>query len=514
MWRDLVRNALSNVGGTLVGLATGFVTMPLVVHHLGPSEFGLWVLATGLVGYVGVLDLGLSPTLVNETAALLARDEPDARRRLSETASTVFAVYAVLGALGGLALAAVGWAAPSLFQVPPEDMGTFRIVLMVIGLQTALGLPMSVWNGLLSGLQAFQLLNAIGVVTTITRAALTVALVTTGQGLVPLVASSFAVTLCAWGVSCWAAHRRIPGLRVRPTGFRRARLREIGRFSVAMVVWTVAGAALHQLDRVLIAVFLPVAALTTYEVGARLALYSRTVLHSWLSIVMPATSSLAARGERGRLRSLYLRSTRWVLATYGGAALALIGLGGPLVRLWMGDGFAESYLVMCLLVAGSLVQSQNVVAHVMLPGMRELRVFTRFMAVYPVVTASFAVTGVATGGLVGLAAGTALSMLVMETAFLVFVVRTRFDVSLARVVTRVHAPVARALAPVVVWIATVRAFVVVDSWIVLAATAVVAGGVFLAGVWTGAMTPAERRAVRDRVAALMRPPVPSVEASC
>jgi O-antigen/teichoic acid export membrane protein len=328
------------------------------------------------------------------------------------------------------------------------------------------------------------------------------------------VASSFAVTLCAWGVSCWAAHRRIPGLRVRPSGFRRARLREIGRFSVAMVVWTVAGAALHQLDRVLIAVFLPVAALTTYEVGARLALYSRTVLHSWLSIVMPATSSLAARGERGRLRSLYLRSTRWVLATYGGAALALIGLGGPLVRLWMGDGFAESYLVMCLLVAGSLVQSQNVVAHVMLPGMRELRVFTRFMAVYPVVTASFAVTGVATGGLVGLAAGTALSMLVMETAFLVFVVRTRFDVSLARVVTRVHAPVARALAPVVVWIATVRAFVVVDSWIVLAATAVVAGGVFLAGVWTGAMTPAERRAVRDRVAALMRPPVPSVEASC
>lgn len=514
MWRDLVRNALSNVGGTLVGLVTGFVTMPLVVHHLGPAEFGLWVLATGLVGYVGVLDLGLSPTLVNETAALLARDEPDARRRLGETASTIFAVYAVLGALGGIVLAAVGWAAPALFQVPPDDLGTFRIVLLVVGLQTALGLPMSVWNGLLSGLQAFQLLNAIGVVTTIVRAAVTVSLVLAGQGLVTLVAASFAITLVAWTVACWAAHRRIPGLRVRPSGFRRARLREIGRFSTAMVVWTLAGAALHQLDRILIGVFLPVAALTTYEVGARLAVYSRTVMHSWLSIVMPATSSLAARGERGRLRALYLRSTRWVLATYGGVAVALIGLGGPLVRLWMGDGFGESYVVMSLLVAGSLVQSQNVVAHVMLPGMRELRVFTRFMAVYPVVTATCAVTGIVTGGLVGLAAGTATSMLVMETAFLVLIVRTRFDVSIARVVARVHVPVAKALSPVVLWVAMVRSFATVDSWLVLAATAVIAGIVFLAGVWTAAMTPAERRAVRERVAARWRAPVASVEAPC
>ena len=38
-----------------------------------------------------------------------------------------------------------------------------------------------------------------------------------------------------------------------------------------------------------------------------------------------------------------------------------------------GDGFGESYAVLCFLVAGSFVQSQNVVAHVMLPGMGELR---------------------------------------------------------------------------------------------------------------------------------------------
>ena len=65
------------------------------------------------------------------------------------------------------------------------------------------------------------------------------------------------------------------------------------------------------------------------------------------------------------------------------------------------------------------MQSQNVVAHVMLPGMGELRVFTRFMAVYPVVTAACAVSGIrVAAGSSASQAGTATSMLVMELAFL------------------------------------------------------------------------------------------------
>jgi O-antigen/teichoic acid export membrane protein len=515
MWHKLVRNALSNVTGAAVGLVSGFVTMPLVVHHLGSTQFGIWALATGIVGYVGILDLGLAPTLVNEAAALLARDDDEARTRLNETASTIYAVYAALGLAAALALAVVAMAAARLFQIAPDDVVTFRAVLLVVGLQTALGLPMSVWNGLLSGLQAFPALNAIGVATTIVRATATIVLVLTGHGLSALVASSFAITCCAWAAARACAHRRVPGLRVRLGGFRRARLRDVGRFSWAMIVWTAAGAALHQLDRVLIGVVLPIAALTTYEVGARLASTSRTILTSWLGIVMPATSALVARGERRRLGALYLRGTRYLMTSYAGVVAVLVGFGHPLVRLWMGAGFEESYVVTCLLVAGSLVQSQNVVAHVMLPAMGELSVFTRFMAVYPVVTAACAIVGIRTAGLTGLAGGTAIAVLVMESVFLA-IVRRRLRVSIRRVLAACHRPVARAFAPVVAWIALVRLAVPMTSWAALAGGVAVTGAVFIVAAWTAALTSGERRAILARAAAMRRttPVAVASEASC
>jgi O-antigen/teichoic acid export membrane protein len=230
-------------------------------------------------------------------------------------------------------------------------------------------------------------------------------------------------------------------------------------------------------------------------------MYSRSILFSWLSVVMPATSALVTRGERGRLRALYMRSTRYVLTTYAGVAVALVGFGAPFVRLWMGDGYETSYAVMCLLVAGNLVLSQNVVAHVMLPGMGELRVFTRFMAVYAVVAVVCATTGIHAGGLVGLAGGIATAMLVMEVAFLATVVRTRFGVTPPALWMRCHWPVLKAMAPVVAWIAAVRLAVPIGTWPRLAATAIAAGVVFLGAVWTFALTRAERRALRGRLAA-------------
>ena len=127
MWRSFFRNALANVGGTLVGLAMGFVTMPLVVHHLGPTQFGLWVLATGLTGYVGMLDLGLSPTLVNEAAALLARDEPVRRARLvRDDEHDLRALHAARDARRPGARRRRPRRARALFQVAPDDLATFR----------------------------------------------------------------------------------------------------------------------------------------------------------------------------------------------------------------------------------------------------------------------------------------------------------------------------------------------------------------------------------------------------
>jgi O-antigen/teichoic acid export membrane protein len=361
------------------------------------------------------------------------------------------------------------------------------------------------------------LLNGLGIATSLLRGGLTIGLVQAGYGLVALVASSGLVSVLGWAAARWLVRRRLPGVPIALGRARRTRLGQIGHFSIAMVVWSIAGAALHQLDRVLIGIFLPMRALTTYEVGARLATYSRNVLHSWLSIVMPAASGLASRGDRARLRGLFLRGTRYLIASYAGVALLLIGFGRPFIALWMGPGFDESASILTLLVIGSLVQSQTVVAHVMLPAIGRLRTFTRFMAVYPVVTAIAAVAGITSGGLVGLAAGLSSAIAVMEGVCVVIALRC-FEVTPARFFGRCHLPVVRSLLPALAATVVVRLEVPITSWGLLVAAVAGVGSLYLVAFWVTGVTRGERRRIVRRVRALAgvrpSPPALSREAPC
>ena len=58
------RNILSNWGAYGVSLAIGFLISPLLVHKLGDTAYGIWVLSLQIGAYISVLDLGVRIALI------------------------------------------------------------------------------------------------------------------------------------------------------------------------------------------------------------------------------------------------------------------------------------------------------------------------------------------------------------------------------------------------------------------------------------------------------------------
>src|SRR5687767_11973296 len=76
-------------------IITGFFMQPFLVHHLGDTVFGVWVLIGSLAGYLGLLDFGLTPATVKYVAEHRARNDQAAINRL---VSGGLVVFSVLGA--------------------------------------------------------------------------------------------------------------------------------------------------------------------------------------------------------------------------------------------------------------------------------------------------------------------------------------------------------------------------------------------------------------------------------
>src|SRR2546421_11711306 len=96
--RNMAYSALSQVWS----LALVIITVPIVVHALGTESYGLFVLATLLLGYTAFLDLGLTPSVVRSLAAHNLKGDAAALEALIGTA---LSLLLVLGVLGGAIIA-------------------------------------------------------------------------------------------------------------------------------------------------------------------------------------------------------------------------------------------------------------------------------------------------------------------------------------------------------------------------------------------------------------------------
>src|SRR5437588_12877830 len=115
--RVIARNVLWNWSGMAANMATGFVLMPFLVHRLGDTRYGLWVLIGSLTGYFSYLDLGVRGSLGRYVAFHRARNDQEAVNATLSTALAGFCAAGLIALLGSLAIRVLFFA---WFDVPGE----------------------------------------------------------------------------------------------------------------------------------------------------------------------------------------------------------------------------------------------------------------------------------------------------------------------------------------------------------------------------------------------------------
>lgn len=501
IWDKIFRNTLSHFASTAVSVVVGFALLPFMLSHIGVVGFGLWALVTGLVGSMGLLDAGLAPTLTKQSAELLAKGD---EAELNKTASKIFTLYLLVGVGTCVAMWTLSFLVSRVFTVSPEHLTLFQTMLLVVGIQLALSFPLSTWTGIMSGLQDFHIINAIGIASTIVRATLIVALLKSGHGLISLLLAGLGVAIAGWIASVLWVQYRLPYLRIRASFRNLTNIKNTLRFSGAMFIWGIAGRSLLESNRIIIGIFLPVASISVYEIGLRINNYSRSILYAVFT-VLPAASDLHARNEKEQLQKLYLIGTKYLLVPYTCVVAALLMFGKEFVYLWVGNGYEQAVTVMYILLLGSVYQSQNLVAHVLLPGMGKIRVFTLVMAAYPIVNLILSVIFLIEWGLIGVAVATSITYLIVETYFIAFIVRV-FEVRLSEVLWKCHFPAIISVIPAIVASYYFKSVIDTYSWVGL----VTGVGVFL--ILAGSsfllfgMSRGERHKVKSKMLAVFSQP--------
>jgi O-antigen/teichoic acid export membrane protein len=399
-----------------VNIATGVFLMPFTIRTLGQAEYGLWMMVASLTYYFQLLDLGYGSSIIKHVTEADARGDTE---RVNAILSTFLVVYGVIGAVAaagivGLSVVVIPWF-PNL---RPDQVHTARLLLLVMGVRVAVGFPMAVFGAATQARQRFALNNTVAIVIALLNAAVTYVVLASGLGLLALVTSTTAVSLIGYAAYMRTARIALPELTLRWRLFNRALVRDVTALSVYFFLIDIAIQVGFNLDNLIIGGFISTAAVAVYSVAVRVAEYQRQFASQLNALLFPVAVRFGTAGRVEALQEMVVDGTTVVLSLIVGVTICILGFAEPLIRLWMGPGFEQSVPTLYVLgLMGIILVGQGPLGSVLLACGRH-RVVAMIALADALLNITLSLALVRPLGIVGVAAGTAMPVLVLNGFFI------------------------------------------------------------------------------------------------
>ncbi len=420
-----VSNVLANWGAFAVTIVIGFTLSPYIVHHLGATLYGAWVTVGSMIGYLGLLDLGVRGAVTRYIAYYEGRHDPEAQARIAASALALFTVGAALALALGAVLAVV---MPRYLDMPAADRPEVGLAIAIAAATVAVSLVGNVYGGMISGMQRFTVLSRIELLAEVGRAAAVVLVLSREPSLPHLAAVQLAVASVKLVLCHRYSRRLLPAVHPRLALVDRGVIRQIVTFSGISVILHAATMLALYSDSLVISVLLPISAVTPFAIGANLTDYARSILNSISFTLTPLASHAQAR-DPGQLPLVAARSIRLsgivilpVLATF-------LIRGPTFIGLWMGPEYARTGgNVLRILAAMLCVSASYQMLTSILIGMHRHRVLVRAFLLEAVANLALSVALARPLGVEGVALGTLLPRLAVVLAFAPAVARRELGI--------------------------------------------------------------------------------------
>ena len=381
MFKLLLLNTGSNASRLIINIVISFIMAPVIVKALGNHDYGLWEIVFSLLGYMGLLDLGMRPAVTRFVAKFSAVEDQQSLLKLFNTA---FVFNGGIGIIVSITLIVWAFVDPRMLA---ENSGIqsskYFYFFMILAAQVLLQFPGYIAECFHFGHQRYYLTNNIGIFNTAIGNMVLYYLLTNGFGLLTLaLGNCIGLSLKYLVYFFLLVQKRFGAYRINASYFSKAMLKSMinfgGKSMIAGAAITISGG----LPAIIIGFFLGPAAVPFFSLPARLVNYIRDLTMTVANVFMPMFSHLQSLNQTEKTKKVYLQSTKYIAALAFPMTIGAIWIGPYFIHTWIGPDYAEqSQTIFYFLGVGTLLYASNPLFHRLMTGTDHLNllIFTRLL---------------------------------------------------------------------------------------------------------------------------------------
>ena len=429
----LATSVIANWAFFIITILVAFIVSPIMVNKLGDEVYGVWVLMVSIGGYFTVLDFGINTALVRFLSKYTAVKEYD---KAAQMYSSAFLFFSIAGAFVVVLIAILGLFFKDFFNVELFDKRYLYLVFIIVGVDLAINLIFGVLSGSLRGMQNFLELNIILIVTTVIKNVILVSLLLNGYSLLSLAILQAATSVMQYLAQYIFIKKKYKFLRFKISLINKPTFKQMFDYSIYSFLIAIALKVLFYTDSIVIGSMVSLQGVTFYAIPAMIVENLEKFIWAIIAVLIPIISSREAVGKVEENAQIYLIGTKYTLLLCAPVIAVLLIIGDDFIGLWMGESYAEpSGQVLSILLVAYIFSLSQLIAQGILKGISKHKALAYILCIQAVFNLGMSILLAPAYGIVGVAVGTAIPLLVANVLIIPYYTCNELNVNYVKYIT-------------------------------------------------------------------------------
>lgn len=340
---------LLSYANILLHAVLGFIYVPILLHYIGKSEYGLYQLMGSLIAYFSVMDFGLSATVIRfYTKYKALKDHRGMENILAVSLRCYGLVMVVVLLIGGVCYCFLGDAFGN--SMTAAEVGEAKQIFLLLLLNIIITLGTMVFCSVINAHEKFLFLKGMETIQLVLQPVLVVLLLMQQP-------SAFSVALVQTGLNLVLSLARMYycfhtlHVTIRFHYWNRELFQEFRHLALSVFAVTMIDQVFWKTNQIILGVISGTDAVAVYSISSLIYMNYMALSIAISGVYLPHVTEMIARKEPvSHLSMLFIKIGRWQYYLLGLVATGFIIFGREFIHMWAGDGFEEAYGITLLII--------------------------------------------------------------------------------------------------------------------------------------------------------------------
>lgn len=336
---------------TLVGI----VYVPLYLHYMGQSEYGVYQLMGSLISVLVIMDFGLPSTIVRFYSKYKTLNDTENMENILAMCSRVYAAITVIILAVG---AVLYFSLDSLFasSLTPMEFISAKKIYIVLLINIAITLPTHVFTAIITSYERFVFLKMLSIFQIILQFVLVIAVMSVSPTAFSLSIVVTFVNIVSTLLKIYYSFHKLK-VRIKLHYFDKDLFASIMKFSFFIFLNVILDQIIWRANPIILGSVASTAAVAVYTTAFQIVNNYMAISNIVTNVFLPSVTSMITRRVPDKeLSNLFIRIGRIQFLLLSCVLTGFILFGRQFVLIWAGEDFIDAYLITLIFIVPFTVE--------------------------------------------------------------------------------------------------------------------------------------------------------------